>query len=56
MSIKSVNALSPHRLDYRPCAFEARSAGSPSSPSAPSYCLVPWLWHRKALYSQRLVE
>jgi cytochrome c oxidase cbb3-type subunit 1 len=20
------------------------------------YCLVPWLWHRKALYSQRLVE
>jgi cytochrome c oxidase cbb3-type subunit 1 len=20
------------------------------------YCLVPWLWHRRALYSQRLVE
>ena len=34
----------------------ARSAGSPSSPSARIYCLVPWLWHRKALYSQRLVE
>ena len=57
MSIKAVNSLSPlHRLDHRPRALRRARLGRAWSPSARIYCLVPWLWNRRGLYSLRLVD
>ena len=35
---------------------QARLAGSATFPLAALYCLVPWIWKRKDLYSRGLVE
>ena len=48
-------ALALHRLDDRPRAFRRAGLGRHVSFGA-IYCLVPWLWKRERLYSQRLVE
>ncbi len=56
MSIKAVNSLSHYNgLDGRPCAFRCARLGRLCLLRA-LYCLVPWLWNRKGLYSDRLVN
>jgi cytochrome c oxidase cbb3-type subunit I len=56
MSIKSVNSLS-HYTDWTIGHVHSGALGWVAFISFGAvYCLVPWLWHRKALYSQRLVE
>ena len=56
MSIKSVNALS-HYTDWTIGHVHSGALGWVAFITFGAiYCLVPWLWHRKALYSQRLVE
>ena len=56
MSIKSVNALS-HYTDWTIGHVHSGALGWVAFISFGTiYCLVPWLWHRRALYSQRLVE
>ena len=56
MSIKSVNALS-HYTDWTIGHVHSGALGWVAFISFGAvYCLVPWLWHRRALYSQRLVE
>jgi len=56
MSIKSVNALS-HYTDWTIGHVHSGALGWVAFISFGTiYCLVPWLWHRRGLYSQRLVE
>jgi cytochrome c oxidase cbb3-type subunit I len=56
MSIKSVNALS-HYTDWTIGHVHSGALGWVAYITFGAvYCLVPWLWHRRALYSQRLVE
>ena len=56
MSIKSVNSLS-HYTDWTIGHVHSGALGWVAFISFGAlYCLVPWLWHRKALYSQALVE
>jgi len=56
MSIKSVNALS-HYTDWTIGHVHSGALGWVAFISfGMIYCLVPWLWHRRGLYSQRLVE
>jgi cytochrome c oxidase cbb3-type subunit 1 len=56
MSIKSVNALS-HYTDWTIGHVHSGALGWVAFITFGAvYCLVPWLWHRRALYSQRLVE
>jgi len=56
MSIKSVNALS-HYTDWTIGHVHSGALGWVAFISFGAiYCLVPWLWHRRGLYSQRLVE
>ena len=53
MSIRSVNALS-HYTDWTIGHVHSGALGWVAFISFGAiYCLVPWLWHRKALYSQR---
>ena len=52
MSIKSVNSLS-HYTDWTIGHVHSGALGWVAFISFGAlYCLVPWLWHRKALYSQ----
>jgi len=56
MSIKTVNSLS-HYTDWTIGHVHSGALGWVAYISFGAiYCLVPWLWHRRALYSQRLVE
>ena len=56
MAIKTVNALS-HYTDWTIGHVHSGALGWVAFISFGAiYCLVPWLWPRKALYSQRLVE
>ena len=56
MSIKSVNALS-HYTDWTIGHVHSGALGWVGFISFGTiYCLVRWVWHRRALYSQRLVE
>jgi cytochrome c oxidase cbb3-type subunit 1 len=56
MSIKSVNALS-HYTDWTIGHVHSGALGWVAFITfGVVYCLVPWLWHRRGLYSQRLVE
>jgi len=56
MSVKSVNALS-HYTDWTIGHVHSGALGWVAFISFGTlYCLVPWLWHRRGLYSQRLVE
>ena len=56
MSIKAVNALS-HYTDWTIGHVHSGALGWVAFVSFGAvYCLVPWLWHRRGLYSQRLVE
>ena len=56
MSIKSVNSLS-HYTDWTIGHVHSGALGWVAMISFGAiYCLVPWLWNRKALYSIRLVE
>ena len=56
MAIKSVNALS-HYTNWTIGHVHSGALGWVAFITFGAvYCLVPWLWHRKALYSQRLVE
>jgi len=55
MSVKAVNSLSLYGLDY--CHVHSGAFGWVGMVSFGAiYCLVPWLWKRQGLYSQRLVE
>jgi cytochrome c oxidase cbb3-type subunit 1 len=56
MSIKAVNSLS-HYTDWTIGHVHSGSLGWVGMVSFGAlYCLVPWLWNRKGLYSIRLVE
>ncbi|MGP0059541.1 MAG: cytochrome-c oxidase, cbb3-type subunit I [Beijerinckiaceae bacterium] len=56
MSVKSVNALS-HYTDWGIGHVHSGSLGWVGFVSFGSlYCLVPWLWNRKGLYSLKLVN
>ena len=56
MSIKSVNSLS-HYTDWTIGHVHSGALGWVGMVSFGAiYCLVPWLWKRKGLYSLRLVE
>ncbi|MDX2308407.1 MAG: cytochrome-c oxidase, cbb3-type subunit I [Hyphomicrobium sp.] len=56
MSIKAVNQLS-HYTDWTIGHVHSGALGWVAMVSFGAiYCLVPWLWKRKALYSLRLVE
>ncbi len=56
MSIKAVNSLS-HYTDWTIGHVHSGALGWVAMVSFGAiYCLVPWLWKRKALYSARLVE
>jgi cytochrome c oxidase cbb3-type subunit 1 len=56
MSIKSVNALS-HYTDWTIGHVHSGALGWVAMVSFGAiYCLVPWLWNRRGLYSIRLVE
>ena len=56
MSIKSVNSLS-HYTDWTIGHVHSGSLGWVAMVSFGAiYCLVPWLWNRRGLYSMRLVE
>ena len=56
MSVKAVNSLS-HYTDWTIGHVHSGALGWVGFVSFGAvYCLVPWLWHRKGLYSQRLVE
>jgi cytochrome c oxidase cbb3-type subunit I len=56
MSIKAVNSLS-HYTDWTIGHVHSGALGWVGYISFGAiYCLVPWLWNRKALYSNRLVE
>jgi cytochrome c oxidase cbb3-type subunit 1 len=56
MSIKSVNALS-HYTDWGIGHVHSGSLGWVANISFGAiYCLVPWLWNRKGLYSLKLVN
>jgi cytochrome c oxidase cbb3-type subunit 1 len=56
MSIKSVNSLS-HYTDWGIGHVHSGSLGWVGFVSFGAlYCLVPWLWNRKALYSLKLVN
>ncbi|MEM7777132.1 MAG: cytochrome-c oxidase, cbb3-type subunit I [Pseudomonadota bacterium] len=56
MSIKAVNSLS-HYTDWTIGHVHSGALGWVAMVSFGAiYCLVPWLWKRKALYSIRLVE
>jgi cytochrome c oxidase cbb3-type subunit 1 len=56
MSIKSVNSLS-HYTDWTIGHVHSGALGWVAMVSFGAiYCLVPWLWNRRGLYSMRLVE
>ncbi len=56
MSVKAVNALS-HYTDWTIGHVHSGALGWVGFVSFGAiYCLVPWLWKRKSLYSLRLVE
>jgi cytochrome c oxidase cbb3-type subunit 1 len=56
MSIKSVNSLS-HYTDWTIGHVHSGALGWVGMVSFGAiYCLVPWLWNRRGLYSLRLVE
>jgi cytochrome c oxidase cbb3-type subunit 1 len=56
MSIKAVNSLS-HYTDWTIGHVHSGALGWVAMVSFGAiYCLVPWLWNRKGLYSLRLVE
>ena len=56
MSIRAVNSLS-HYTDWTIGHVHSGALGWVALISFGTvYCLVPWLWHRQGLYSQRLVE
>jgi cytochrome c oxidase cbb3-type subunit 1 len=56
MSVKAVNSLS-HYTDWTIGHVHSGALGWVGFVSFGAiYCLVPWLWGRKGLYSQRLVE
>ena len=56
MSIKAVNSLS-HYTDWTIGHVHSGALGWVAMVSFGAiYCLVPWLWRRKGLYSLRLVE
>jgi cytochrome c oxidase cbb3-type subunit I len=56
MSIKAVNSLS-HYTDWTIGHVHSGALGWVAMVSFGAlYCLLPWLWHRRALYSMRLVE
>jgi cytochrome c oxidase cbb3-type subunit 1 len=56
MSIKAVNSLS-HYTDWTIGHVHSGALGWVAYISFGAiYCLVPWLWNRKQLYSNRLVE
>jgi cytochrome c oxidase cbb3-type subunit 1 len=56
MSIKSVNSLS-HYTDWTIGHVHSGALGWVGMVSFGAiYCLVPWLWKRRGLYSLRLVE
>ena len=56
MSIKAVNSLS-HYTDWTIGHVHSGALGWVAMVSFGAiYCLVPWLWNRKGLYSIRLVE
>jgi cytochrome c oxidase cbb3-type subunit 1 len=56
MSVKAVNSLS-HYTDWTIGHVHSGALGWVGFVSfGAAYCLVPWLWGRKGLYSQRLVE
>ena len=56
MSIRAVNSLS-HYTDWTIGHVHSGALGWVAMISFGAiYCLVPWLWNRKALYSIRLVE
>jgi cytochrome c oxidase cbb3-type subunit 1 len=56
MSIKAVNSLS-HYTDWTIGHVHSGALGWVGYISFGAiYCLVPWLWNRKELYSNRLVE
>jgi cytochrome c oxidase cbb3-type subunit 1 len=56
MSVKAVNSLS-HYTDWTIGHVHSGALGWVAMISFGSvYCLVPWLWNRKGLYSMRLVE
>ncbi len=56
MSIKAVNSLS-HYTDWTIGHVHSGALGWVGMVSFGAvYCLVPWLWKRQGLYSQRLVE
>jgi cytochrome c oxidase cbb3-type subunit 1 len=56
MSIKSVNSLS-HYTDWTIGHVHSGALGWVGMISFGAiYCLVPWLWNRRGLYSLRLVE
>lgn len=56
MSIKEVNSLS-HYTDWTIGHVHSGALGWVGMISFGAvYCLVPWLWKRKGLYSQKLVE
>jgi len=56
MSVKAVNSLS-HYTDWTIGHVHSGALGWVGFVSfGAMYCLVPWLWGRRGLYSQRLVE
>jgi cytochrome c oxidase cbb3-type subunit I len=56
MSIKAVNSLS-HYTDWTIGHVHSGALGWVAMVSFGAvYCLVPWLWNRRGLYSMRLVE
>jgi cytochrome c oxidase cbb3-type subunit 1 len=56
MSIRAVNALS-HNTDWTIGHVHSGALGWVGMVSFGAvYCLAPWLWKRRGLYSQRLVE
>ncbi len=56
MSIKAVNSLS-HYTDWNISHVHSGALGWVAMVSFGAiYCLVPWLWRRRGLYSLRLVE
>ncbi len=56
MSVKTVNALS-HYTDWTIGHVHSGALGWVGYVSFGAlYCLVPWLWHKKKLYSNALVE
>jgi cytochrome c oxidase cbb3-type subunit 1 len=56
MSIKAVNSLS-HYTDWTIGHVHSAALGSVAMvPFGAIYCLAPWLWNRRGLYSLNLVE